>query len=113
MANVGGGVVDGLLFDSFEMEPRVRFGARFGISATVLFANFFSNSFGVCGRVLVLLVCGVDVLSAPIKKFFFREILCKKRGNFQITFANGFRFYFNRLLFISFGQFFTDQCTKL
>lgn len=28
----GGGVVDGLLLDSKDIEPRVRFGARFGIS---------------------------------------------------------------------------------
>lgn len=56
-------MVDGLLFDSFEMEPRVRFCPRFGCSGTILLANFLSNSFGVCGRVLVLVLCGVDALT--------------------------------------------------
>lgn len=69
---MGGGVVDGLLFDSFEMDPRVRFCPRFGSEATAfLLINFFSNSFnsfGVCGRVLVLVLCGVDAFAAaPIQ----------------------------------------------
>lgn len=58
-------MVDGLLFDSFEMDPRVRFWVRFGASAEpILFANFLSrslSSFGVCGRVFV--ACGVDALA--------------------------------------------------
>lgn len=66
---MGGGVVDGLLFDSFEMDPRVRFCPRcFGSEATgFLLINFFSNSFnsfGVCGRVLVLVLCGVAAFGA-------------------------------------------------
>lgn len=67
IVNVGGGVVDGLLFDSFEIEPRVRFGARFGTSVVTL-ANFFSSSFGVCGRVLTLLLCGVDAFTIEVKQ---------------------------------------------
>lgn len=67
MVKVGGGVVDGLLFDSFEIEPRVRFGARFGTSVVTLMANFFSSSFGVCGRVLALLLCGVDAFAIEKK----------------------------------------------
>lgn len=60
---VGGGVVDGL-FDSIDIDPRVRFGVRFSASAaTTLLINFFSNSFGVCGLVFVLL-CGVAALTA-------------------------------------------------
>lgn len=54
-------MVDGL-FDSIDMEPLVRFGVRLGGSETTLLINFFSNSFGVCGRVLVL-VWGVDTLA--------------------------------------------------
>lgn len=65
MVTVGGGVVDGLLFDSFEIDPRVRFCVRFGTSTeAILFATFFSasfSSFGVCGRVLD--ACGVDTLA--------------------------------------------------
>lgn len=42
---VGGGVVDGL-FDSIDIEPRVRFGVLFGVSsAAILAAIFFSISF--------------------------------------------------------------------
>lgn len=66
MPRIGGGVVDGLLFDSFEMEPRVRFGPRFGSAATILLVNFLSkslSSFGVCGRVLALVLCGVDAFA--------------------------------------------------
>lgn len=59
---VGGGVVDGLLFDSIDIEPLVRFGVRFGGSDTTLLISFFSSSFGVCGRDFVL-VCGVAILS--------------------------------------------------
>lgn len=60
---MGGGVVDGL-FDSIDIDPRVRFGVRFGTSAaTTLLINFFSISFGVCGLVFVLL-CGVAALTA-------------------------------------------------
>lgn len=56
-------MVDGLLFDSIDIEPRVRFGTRFGASAgTALLINFFSKSFGVCGLVFVLL-CGVAALT--------------------------------------------------
>ena len=46
------------------MEPRVRFCPRFGCSATILFGTFLSNSFGVCGRVLVLVLCGVEAFTA-------------------------------------------------
>lgn len=66
LARIGGGVVDGLLFDSFEIEPRVRFGPRFGSAAIILLVNFLSkslSSFGVCGRVLVLVLCGVDAFA--------------------------------------------------
>lgn len=44
MVCVGGGVVEGL-FDSMDIEPRVRFGVLFGVSSeTILTAIFFSNS---------------------------------------------------------------------
>lgn len=58
---VGGGVVDGL-FDSTEIEPLVRFGVRFGSSFAALLMSFFSSSFGVCGRDLML-ACGATFLA--------------------------------------------------
>lgn len=69
-ANVGGGVVDGLLFDSFEIEPRVLFCVRFGASAEPIFdVIFLSSSFsslGVCGRVFDD-GCGVDALAKDVR----------------------------------------------
>lgn len=49
LACVGGGVVDGL-FDSNDMDPRVRFGGLFGVSDAIILAMTFfsSNSFGCC-----------------------------------------------------------------
>lgn len=65
LACVGGGVVDGL-FDSNDIEPRVRFGGLFGVSDAIIFAiTFFSiNSFGCCTCFwLTVDVTGAGVLS--------------------------------------------------
>lgn len=62
-------MVDGL-FDSMDMEPLVRFGVRLGGSETTLLISFFSSSFGVWGRVLVL-VWGVDTLA--VKKIMNKK----------------------------------------
>lgn len=55
------------------MEPRVRFCDRFGCSDAILFGTFLSNSFGVCGRVLVLVLCGVEAFTAAIHMKLERE----------------------------------------
>lgn len=62
MVDVGGGVVDGLLFDSMDVEPRVLFGVRFKPSddGSNLAVTLFSNSLELAGVLLVLLFnCGV------------------------------------------------------
>lgn len=64
LACVGGGVVDGL-FDSNDIEPRVRFGGLFGVSDAIIFAiTFFSinSSFFTCFW-LTVDVTGAGVLS--------------------------------------------------
>lgn len=81
MVTVGGGVVDGLLFDSFEIDPRVRFCVRFGTSAeAILIATFFSaslSSFGVCGRVLV--ACGVATLAENENDFMLIHLKIRNK----------------------------------
>lgn len=61
---MGGGVVDGLLFDSMDVDPRVLFGVRFRPSddGSSLAVTLFSNSLELAGVVLLLLpICGVDL----------------------------------------------------
>lgn len=60
----GGGVVDGLLFDSMDVEPRVLFGVRFSPSddgSSLVALIRFSISLQLAGVEFVLLfTCGVD-----------------------------------------------------
>lgn len=68
----GGGVVDGLLFDSIDVDPRVLFGVRFNPSdvGSSLAVTLFSNSLELAGVVFVLLLnCGVDLDEAEVDGF--------------------------------------------
>jgi len=66
---VGGGVVDGLLFDSIDVEPRVLFGVRFNPSddGSSLAVTLFSNSLELAG--VLLLDCGVDLDEVEVDGF--------------------------------------------
>lgn len=69
---MGGGVVDGLLFDSIDVEPRVLFGVRFKPSddGSSLAVTLFSNSLELAGVVLLLLLnCGVDFDEVDVDGF--------------------------------------------
>ncbi len=69
---MGGGVVDGLLFDSIDVEPRVLFGVRFRPSddGSSLAVTRFSNSLELAGVLLLLLVgCGVDLDDVEVDGF--------------------------------------------
>lgn len=69
---MGGGVVDGLLLDSIDVEPRVLFGVRFNPSddGSSLAVILFSNSLELAGVMLVLLLnCGVDLDEVEVDGF--------------------------------------------
>lgn len=69
---MGGGVVDGLLFDSIDVEPRVLFGVRFKPSddGSSLAVTLFSNSLELAGVVVLLLPdCGVDLDDVDVDGF--------------------------------------------